>query len=500
MRGCKGKNNAMSRARIWVIAILALALGLRLTWVSPPLWGDETASVMVAKLPLSTLFEYYSFDPHPPLFYSTLKVLYTIGTPDQLLKILPLLYSLATIFLVYVTLLKLNKPDAAIVCSLFLTISPLHTYLGAELRDVGAAAFWATLGLYLFIKWSSSERMKSPKALWLVVAIASLHHYYGLFLFAALVAIPFISGFGKKQSLIYFKGVIWALIPWAIWMPLFVSQSLHGQSFRELPSIKRLVFFSTSSLTINGCPWRVQDLFGLFPPNINGFIPLFLISCIFFAALAFGFWKKRYWTDPSRLWFILPFMAAFAVANVIPIFTIKYNGVFLPAFFIGVALGISELSKLNKPIAKIFTFLLCVLLFAFVLDLNFNPKNRPPDWKRFIQTFESKVEPTDVILTYGEWAGADFLYHYRRTSKEPVKVIEVIGPIPPGIIPQVTDDQLKALAEKLENVDRVWFDTQHVAFADPDEKVEQLLSELYTNHKKWIINEEMRIFIHLFWR
>ena len=490
----------MKGSRVAIAAILILAAGLRLTWALWPIWGDEIMSVTATSIPLKSLIDYYTFDPHPPLFYSTLRLIHFIGIPDQLLKLIPLIYSLFTIWLAYLILLKLNKPNVAIVCALMLALNPLDIYLGGELRDIGASAFWATLGLYLLIKWLDSDRTKSPKALWLTVAVASLHHYYGLFFFSALALFPFISGLKKEETLRYFKGAIWAAVPWAIWSPFFISQFLHGQSYRELAPFKFLVFFSSTALTINGCPWRVQNLFDLLKINSTGFSLLFLIALIFFAALAVGFWRKNFWKSPARIWFILPFFFAFVTANIIPIFTIKYNGVFIPAFYIGVALGLSELSKLNKFVATFTSFILSCLLFAFALDLNFNPKNLPPNWPKVIEMMETESKPTDVLVSYAEWASSDFLYHFKKSPLNKMESIDILGPNQPGKIPKVTDELLGNLAKKIAGKNRVWFITHHIIFTDPQGKAEKFLTSLYPYHKKWVINEDMKLYLYLNWK
>jgi len=471
-----------------------------LRWVLWPLWGDEIASTAVAKATLRNFFIYYTFDPHPPLFYTTLRLPSSLGVPDQLLKLIPLAYSLLTVWLVYRILLRLKSARAAVVGSLMMALCPLAIFLGGELRGVGATAFWATLGLYLLIKWLDEGAAKPPRAAWASVAVASLHHYYGIFFFAALMVIPFALGLARERKILYFKGAIWAALLWAAWSPLFVSQYLHGQSFREMLSLKRLVFFSATALTISGCPWEIQNLFGIVPLNYKGFLLLSIISLPFFATFAVGFWRRDFWRDAARIWFIAPFLAAFATANVIPIFTIKYNGVFLPPLFIGIALGLDHLSRIKKLLATAASLALTFTLLGFALDLNVNPKHQPPNWPKVVKLMERQAEPSDVIVSYGEWAASDFFYHLRKSPLGQIRSVEVLGPNQPGRIPKVTSEHLSKLAENLKGVKRVWFITHHISFADPQAQAEKFLASLYPHRKKWVINKEMRITLHLYWR
>ncbi|MFA6184792.1 MAG: glycosyltransferase family 39 protein [Candidatus Shapirobacteria bacterium] len=137
-----------------IIVILILAFGFRLIGIGQSLWLDEAISANVAKMPIGEILKNFSVgDFHPPIFYWFLN-LWTkfFGSNVIALRLSSVLFSLITIYFVYLIGKKIKNKKIGILAALFLTLNPLFIYYSQELRMYSMATMWLMIGLYYFIK------------------------------------------------------------------------------------------------------------------------------------------------------------------------------------------------------------------------------------------------------------------------------------------------------------------------------------------------------------
>jgi len=77
--------------------------------VAKPLWRDEAFSSLIASQSITEIIQSTSSDFNPPLFYFLLHYWQLISTDTVFLRILPLVFSLLTIIVIYFTLPKIYK-------------------------------------------------------------------------------------------------------------------------------------------------------------------------------------------------------------------------------------------------------------------------------------------------------------------------------------------------------------------------------------------------------
>ncbi len=137
-----------------IIVVLILALGLRLIGINQSLWLDEAISANVAKMPIEGIVKNFSTgDFHPPLYYWFLDLWTKLfGSNPVILRLSSVLFSLISIYFVYLIGKKIKNKKTGILAALFLAINPLFIYYSQELRMYSMATMWLMIGFYLWVK------------------------------------------------------------------------------------------------------------------------------------------------------------------------------------------------------------------------------------------------------------------------------------------------------------------------------------------------------------
>jgi mannosyltransferase len=133
--------DGLAPLRRWVLlllaaAIAALAVYLRLYHLGrPSFWHDEVFSLNIIDRPWGELWGIY-FDVHPPLFYALLKTwLALVGHDEYGLRLLSVLFSLATLPALYLIGRRIGGPWLGLAAFLCLAISPFAVDYAQELRS-----------------------------------------------------------------------------------------------------------------------------------------------------------------------------------------------------------------------------------------------------------------------------------------------------------------------------------------------------------------------------
>jgi mannosyltransferase len=396
--------------RPWTIAV---AFGLVATvicaagsWI-PSLWGDEAATLLSARRPVSTLIPMlFHVDAVHGLYYLGMHGWIRLAGESPFALRLP---SAAAIgfAVAAVTLLagRRGGPKAAIVAGLVACVLPRMTYAGEEARSfafTAAAAAWLTLLLVWLVDGRGRTAPASVRrSCWAVyaagMALTSYLFLYTVSLVLAHLGILLISRASRptlRAWLIATGCVIVALAP--LGLLAYFERSQIGYLANQP--------FDASTL-----PW--QPWFG------NGWVAIAAWALIL---LAIGAWVRARWRRNSRpeaplpidatlvgaAWLILPTGAMLLVNLVFPMYTGRYSTFAAPAAALLIAEGLLVLGRLvsrRTAVPAIAATGAGALLFIAVstpayLDQRGPYSKNDSDWSEVSSAMASVAQPGDAVV------------------------------------------------------------------------------------------------------
>lgn len=294
---------------IWLI--LGLALLLRLVNINQSFWLDEATQAQLSSQSISQIWSNRSDDFHPPLFYFLTHFWLFFGTSEVWLRLLPISFGIATVWLV-------SKFDQKIglISALLLAINPYHIYYSQEFRMYSLLAFLGTLSMYALYKkhWS----------LFIINTLLLYTHYSSILLIFAQVVYCLLHE--RKHSRFFIINYFLLTIFYLPWLPQFLKQFHAGvnidtflpgwRQILTVPTAKSLplIFFKFIAGRINMMPRLVYGIYiiiVLAVTTITFFIAKshrkFLLSWLFVPILSSIFLSFLVpQTQPFRLLFTLP--------------------------------------------------------------------------------------------------------------------------------------------------------------------------------------------------
>jgi uncharacterized membrane protein len=123
-----------------------------------------------------------ALDVHPPAYYLAAKI-WTFAFGDSVFAIrsLSLVFSLATIFLVYKIIENIWNKKAAFWASMLIAFSPFLLRLTQEARMYIMVAFFIALAVYFFVKYLKEKKSKYLLFFIPAMAVAMYTQYYSFF-------------------------------------------------------------------------------------------------------------------------------------------------------------------------------------------------------------------------------------------------------------------------------------------------------------------------------
>lgn len=140
-----------------LLAILAVALAVRVVGLRYSLWYDEIASVKFAETPLGLLWSGWMVrETNPPLYYSLLRGWIALfGDDDAAVRSLSVVIGIAGVALAFLVGRTLAGVRAGLVAATLLAVSAQHVLYSQQVRGyvlAHAAALAAMLGTLLFLR------------------------------------------------------------------------------------------------------------------------------------------------------------------------------------------------------------------------------------------------------------------------------------------------------------------------------------------------------------
>jgi len=421
-----------------IFLILILALILRLISLNQSLWLDEAITAVAIKsnglIDLVTKFSVG--DLHPPLHYVLLWFWgHLFGYSEISLRLPSVILGVATVWLVYqIGTLQFNK-KVGLLAGLLLAVAPLHVYYSQEARMYSLAVLTVTLSFYFLIRMTQG---KSWSLLGLLVAntLILFTDYVAYLAIPAQIIYVFMCPYmgqkeaksnkgleGLKQR--YFSALLLSLSTLIFWEPVFLMQLSSGIStantltgwasvvggagFKELALIPIKTFMGRIS-------FEDKSLYAL----ITGFLSIGY-SYVFWHAIR----KFNQVIVLLILWIFVPIVLAFGISLFIPVLSYFRLIFILPAFYLLLALGLSNLPhKLFKPI--LFA-VICVNLI-FLGFYYTNPKFQREYWRGLVAwqkqaNVKIVLESNDAFAPINYYEGSNF---YPGLKKVPVKNMEEV--------------------------------------------------------------------------
>lgn len=205
-----------------IIPIITLGALLRLADLSPSFWTDELYTAFYAGN-LNLPFLYSFKDPgNPPLFF-ILTRFYQIfsGFNEAILRILPVIFSTLTIYVIYLFVKKYSDKVSAYISSFLFAINIYGIVSAQELRCYSLLIFLTVLISYYFFKTVENSSVKNLLIYSFLSVLIINTHYFSVFI----LLFNFILGiFLIKDK---FKFFISNLIAPLSFLPYFLMTALN---------------------------------------------------------------------------------------------------------------------------------------------------------------------------------------------------------------------------------------------------------------------------------
>lgn len=404
---------------LMLIVLLALAVFTRFYRLGDAsLWLDEVFTIGSAQLPWSTLWV-TAYDPTPPLFFSTIKLILNFGDNEWLLRLPSAACGVFTVLFVYSATRKLWDARTAFFTGILLTFSLGNIEYSQEARAYAMAGMFIALSFLglatLNVRWRDSTSdfsflafLKSGGAVYAFGALCALYShntavFYWIgaqFFFAVWWVRPF--RFSRLCLLSWFAVNFVVLLIWLPW--LFASMEVMDTSMftwlgqksfsRALGTIQHVYgFFGgygvqpyTNILLFSLIVWGAL---GLRKNPVMLTVLLALVLCSTLAVWAYGFLGTPIFMDRTILWGTL--------------FTTVFAGV-----------GISRLPTSLAYLALAVLVMIGALGFS---DYHKSDRAENEEWRDAVGVFNSKQQSGDMLMFRTHYVAHPFLYYVKDRDR-----------------------------------------------------------------------------------
>lgn len=403
--------------------VLLLALVVRVVAsLSSDMYVDECFAFYLARLPASSIISFAMTDSNPPLYYFIIKPILYFTRNTLFLRLPSVIFSLASIYLTYLTARLVSGRKAAFLAALFCATAYSCWAAQSQVRMYGLAVFLASLCAYLLVGMVEQPGTYGRRKYVIALAGTCLvlpHVHYTLILpvIAAIFAAVLLLEPALKRKLLVWLAL--SLVIFASWhgvinasrknLYLHVSQNRGGHARSLLPGALEM---STLPAYVTGIDiplgWRgIRERVkspgaaaGLNAARHAGGIFFFVLAALGFAGLCRGRQKAA---------LVLGIMLALPVASIaivsllgFPIsYQHRYNVFVFPLFFIFLARFLAQRQGMMRAACLALAGGLALIgaytgLWEFPRDSYFWYQ----DWQSVARFVERNGEPGDVIAAY----------------------------------------------------------------------------------------------------
>jgi mannosyltransferase len=399
---------ARRHGNVLLALILVLATILRLVRLGSQSFSyDEVYSAILSAKSLAVVAT--RFGQTPTLFHILLHFWLHLGRSDAMIRLLPLLFGIASLWVVYLLGKKLMDVRHGLLCSFLLAISPFHIWYSQDARMYSLLILLSTASTLFFVKFLQ-EKSGWPKIWWVVTTgLAIYTHYYATFLLFCQGAFFFLF-LNKYRPLMrrfgYSLGIMVVVI-----LPIFFlyfSVGRHGVLLAEGAGGNPLQIFSLPytffafSLGYSYGP-SVAELHWLtslaaLRPYLIQLVPAALLFSVIFALGLRSLWRERERLVFILLYLMVPIAGGCLVSLVWPqiSYNVRYISIALPPY--GLILTRGLLAPRNRTIRWVLTGLVVVVTLYSVHNYYYQDKYAKARYRWAAQYVSTHAEEGDIIL------------------------------------------------------------------------------------------------------
>ncbi len=363
---------------------------------------DEPFTIYHAQFGFSELVGYLKNYNNPPLFELILHPwIKVFGISELAVRVLPMLFSSASVMLIYLIGRDFFNTRVALLASLLFTFSTMQVWYAHDCRVYSLFLLLTLSSFYLFFTFLKSGGLSVKKSLvWLVIqALLIYAHYFGLFVWLLQGMILLVFHFRNKKLWLRFTGI------------------MLGASLLYLPQVLSL-YERFSDSAGNGTwlkpPSGLESLYNMIWSFSNA--PVIAVLCI--ALLLAALVKFLVLAKQQRaqlpvlylcVWFVIPFLSMFLLSYQVPMFLDRYLIYITPAFYLLLAVSLSFL----LPGKKAFYTGSALLIAGFVFSVSLNPGKKRAV-RETVDFVTSRKDPGTLVLICPPEFMTTFAYYYQR--------------------------------------------------------------------------------------
>lgn len=400
--------------KYWLLAVLAIALLLRLVSINQSVWLDEAINIMAVKnYDVKFLVTDYSIgDLHPPLYHIFLKSWTQIfGYSEVAVRLLSVIFGVVSVFLIYSLGKLLFDKKIGLVAALLLAVSGLHIYYSQEARMYVLAAMLALFSVIGFTKILGKFSHRSFS--WFFYIISTILMLYSDYLpyFLWLTQNVYVAinrtSLGEKWLSFWLAAQAVILLSLLPWLSVFVKQISTGlQAAQNVPEWGQVVG-AASAKALALVPLKfiigrvsIDDkiIYAILASAV-------IIICSYPVARSLKDWQK---TRLLWFWLIIPVILAYTVAFWIPIFSYFRFLFVLPAFILLVSKGISMFPQKAQTVL---TVTITAIFFVSSLFYLSTPRFWRENWRDAVSYVKRAQVDKSAVVFVTDYQTSPYQYY-----------------------------------------------------------------------------------------
>ncbi len=430
-----------------IYIILIFAFLIRLIGLNQSLWLDEAIGAIAAKNFTYThlLTNFLKVDNHPPLYYLILKFWTSIfGYSETTLRMPSVLFSVATIFIVYLIARKITgKRYIGYAVALLLSFSSFFIYYSQEARMYAMAAFFAAFAFYAFIKL-----LEKSENIWWAIFSASITalvftDYMPVFLLPVFWIWVI---YEKRKDAKWLSRFVMSHLPiigvGIFWLPIFLAQKEGGAwLLRTVPNWRKIAGGANLKEIVLVWTKFVFGRISLVDKKLYYLLILFASLPVVLSLVKALRPKKNIliW-----MWFVIPMLFGLAASILFPAFIYFRYLYIVPAFYLLIGIGIFGYKD-----QKIWILLIGLIITFNVLSWFIYVKDKTQqreEWRQAVSYVESKGSKDNVAIF--EYPDPFTPYRWYMTGGiKAVGVLDSIIVMDPSKVKSLVDDAVRGKKE-----------------------------------------------------
>jgi mannosyltransferase len=454
------------------LGLALLAFAVRVAGLTAQsLWRDEVDALMFATQPLPELLNMFRRPgDNGPLFFLALRPwLATAGHSEFSLRFPSALLGTLAVPLCYALVARLTDRRVALLTALLLALAPYHIWYGQEAKMYAALTVLVPASLLLTVEAARRGGLWRWALLYIVTSLSFYTH-----LLAALIVpvqviwLALLPAADRRRRWLTIAGYLAVLflpyLPLAAWQAgMWLGTFETGHPFVPLGDIFRVLTAVFSIGVLAGRGWLI-----LLP------YMLALVAGALLWAMQ-GERRSRLRTVALLLtWLLPPPLMVFGVSLGMPIFTERYLIWCLPAYLTLLALGITALAQLWRPMGLATLLVVLALNLSSIAQQTYRPIKS--DFRAAAAYVRQQIQPGDLLVYQIPYIRYTFTYYYDPQGDPRATAAPWLDG--PYTNREMTEAEVDAwMAQGLENAPAAWLIASEAPMWDARGLTEQWLAE-----------------------